>query len=68
MSDETNILGSFGLQDTLNPKIWENADSAKDSRMKPKVREALMKIAEKFSNKTSFSRYQKIYVELICKS
>ena len=48
MSDETNILGSFGLQDTLNPKIWENPDSAKDSRMKSKVREALMKIAEKF--------------------
>jgi predicted nucleotidyltransferase len=53
MSDETNILGSFGLQDTLNPKIWENADSAKDSRMKPKVREALMKIAEKFQGDLS---------------
>ena len=53
MSDETNILGSFGLQDTLNPKIWENADSAKDSRMKPKVREALMKIAEKFQEDLS---------------
>jgi predicted nucleotidyltransferase len=53
MSDETNILGSFGLQDTLNPKIWENADSAKDSRMKPKVRESLMKIAEKFQGDLS---------------
>ena len=48
MSDETGILGSFGLQDTLNPKIWENPGSAKESKMKPKVREALMKIAEKF--------------------
>ena len=48
MGEFTKILKSFSLQDTLNPKIWENPDDVETSKMKSKVRDALMKIAEKF--------------------
>jgi predicted nucleotidyltransferase len=48
MGEFTKILKSFSLQDTLNPKIWENPDDVENSKMKSKVRDALMKIAEKF--------------------
>lgn len=48
MGEFTKILKSFSLQETLNPKIWENPDDVGKSKMKSKVREALMKIAEKF--------------------
>jgi predicted nucleotidyltransferase len=49
MSNFKKILDSFSLKETLNPKIWENPDNASKSVMKPKVRKALMKIAEKFT-------------------
>lgn len=48
MGEFTKILKSFSLKDTLNPKIWENADDVESSKMKSNVREALLKIAEKF--------------------
>lgn len=48
MGEFTKILKSFSIKDTLNPKIWENPDDVENSKMKPKVKEALMKIAEKF--------------------
>lgn len=48
MGEFTKILKSFSLQDTLNPKIWENPDDVEKSKMKSKVKSALMKIAEKF--------------------
>jgi len=48
MGEFTKILKSFSLQDTLNPKIWDNPDDVETSKMKSKVKSALMKIAEKF--------------------
>jgi len=48
MGEFTKILKSFSLQDTLNPKIWENSDDVDSSKLKPKVKDALSKIAEKF--------------------
>jgi len=48
MSNFQKILDSFTLRDTLNPKIWENSDDPKKSKMKPKVRKGLMKIANQF--------------------
>ena len=42
MSDLKSILTSFHVQDELNPKIWE------DSKLKVKLREALLKVAQKF--------------------
>jgi peptidoglycan hydrolase-like protein with peptidoglycan-binding domain/predicted nucleotidyltransferase len=48
MGEFTKILKSFSLQDTLNPKVWENADDVESSKLKTKVKDALLKIAEKF--------------------
>lgn len=48
MGKFTEILKSFSLQETLNPKIWDNFDDPKDAKMKPKVRKALERIAEEF--------------------
>ena len=48
MGKFTEILKSFSLQETLNPKIWDNYDDPKDAKMKPKVRKALERIAEEF--------------------
>jgi len=48
MNNFQKIINSFSLQDTLNPKVWENPKEPKKSKMVPKVRAALEKIAEKF--------------------
>lgn len=48
MSNLQKILDSFSVKDILNPKVWENPDEPKEATMIPKVRKALMKIAEEF--------------------
>lgn len=48
MDSLSNILSSFNLQETLNPKVFENSDDPKKAVMKSKVRNALMKIADEF--------------------
>jgi predicted nucleotidyltransferase len=48
MSNFQKILDSFSVQQTLNPKVWENSDDVSKSTMVPKVRKALLKIAEEF--------------------
>lgn len=48
MSQFKKILDSFSIQDTLNPKIWENPSEPKKATMKPKVRKGLLRIAEEF--------------------
>lgn len=48
MSKLQQIINSFSIQPTLNPKVWENPDDAKKSVMKPKVRKALERIADEF--------------------
>lgn len=48
MSKFKNILDSFLVKESLNPKIWENPEHPKTATMKPKVHGALEKIAEKF--------------------
>jgi hypothetical protein len=48
MSNFQKILDSFNLMDTLNPKIWDNPEDPKKAKMKPKVKQALMKIANEF--------------------
>jgi hypothetical protein len=40
-----NILSSFHLQDTLNPKIWELSKDGEIGQMNPKVRTRLLDIA-----------------------
>lgn len=48
MSNFQKILHSFSVKETLNPKVWENPKDPKDATMIPKVRKALMRIAEEF--------------------
>ena len=48
MSNFQKILDSFSVKDTLNPKIWENPTEPDKAVMIPKVRKALMRIAEEF--------------------
>jgi len=48
MSNSQKILNSFSVKETLNPKVWEDYESAENATMKPKVRKALMRIAEEF--------------------
>lgn len=48
MSQISTILKSFAVRDTLNPKVWENPDDPKKATLKPKVKEALIKIANDF--------------------
>jgi predicted nucleotidyltransferase len=48
MESLSNILSSFNLQDTLNPKVYENPEDPKKAIMKSKVRNALLKIADEF--------------------
>lgn len=46
---ETNdIIKSFELQDTLNPKIWEINKDRNSPEIKPKIREKLLEIAYEF--------------------
>jgi predicted nucleotidyltransferase len=48
MSNFQKILDSFSVKETLNPKVWENPEDPDQSVMIPKVRETLLRIAEKF--------------------
>ena len=48
MSNTQKILDSFSVKETLNPKVWEDFKSTENATMKPKVKKALMRIAEEF--------------------
>lgn len=48
MSRLKKIINSFSIRETLNSKVWENSNDVDKSKMKPRVREALLRIAEKF--------------------
>jgi len=48
MSNFQKILDSFSVKETLNPKVWENPEDPDKSVMIPKVRQTLLRIAEKF--------------------
>ena len=48
MSNTQKILNSFSVKETLNPKVWEDFESIENATMKPKIRKALMRIAEEF--------------------
>jgi hypothetical protein len=48
MSVTKKIIDSFSVRDSLNPKVWENPKDPNKATMVPKVREALLRIAEEF--------------------
>jgi predicted nucleotidyltransferase len=48
MSNFNKIINSFSLKETLNPKVWENPSNPEKAIMVPKVRKALLRIADEF--------------------
>jgi len=48
MKNFEEILQSFSIRDTLNPKVWENPEDPNKASMKQKVKDALEKIADEF--------------------
>ena len=48
MSKYEKIIKSFSVKKTLNPKVWENPGNPDKAKLNPKVRKALMGIAEEF--------------------
>jgi predicted nucleotidyltransferase len=50
MSDFQKILDSFSVKQTLNPKVWTDPNSPNRTKLIPKIREALLKIADEFTN------------------
>jgi predicted nucleotidyltransferase len=48
MSKFQQILNSFSIKETLNPKIWKTPEDPTKSTMVPKVRKALERIADEF--------------------
>jgi hypothetical protein len=48
VKDLEKIITSFGVQEELNPKIWDNSDDAPKSHMKLEVKNQLDEIAEEF--------------------
>lgn len=48
MNNFEKILHSFSLKETLNPKVWENPENPKMATMIPKVKKALIRIADEF--------------------
>lgn len=45
---DTDILQSFKVKDTLNPKVWDNYSKPKDAKLKKRVLDALNKISDEF--------------------
>jgi predicted nucleotidyltransferase len=50
MSDFQKILDSFSVKQTLNPKVWTDPNSPNRTKLIPKIRKALLKIADEFTN------------------
>lgn len=48
MTSQKKIINSFYLQDELNPNVWTSPDDPNDAKLKPEIRERLLKIAEIF--------------------
>lgn len=46
MSD--NILKSFEVKETLNPKVWDNYKSLDNAKLKSEIRKSLLQVAEEF--------------------
>lgn len=45
---DTDILQSFKVKDTLNPKVWDNYSKPKDAKLKKRVLDTLNKISDEF--------------------
>ncbi len=50
MSDNQEIISSFLIRDTLNPKVWDNPGTPKKSKLKKNIFDMLVRIADEFTN------------------
>lgn len=48
MSNLQDILQSFKINETLNPKVWENSKDPSNAKLKKEIRDGLLDIADKF--------------------
>ena len=48
MNDIQNIIKSFEIQDTLNPKVWDNFENPSEAKLKSNIREGLLDVADNF--------------------
>jgi hypothetical protein len=50
MEDNSKIISSFYVKDTLNPVIWDDYDKKDESKLKSNIRDGLIRIANEFIN------------------
>ena len=48
MSNLSKVIDSFNIQDSLNPKVWDNPDNPKTAKLKKEIQERLLEIAYEF--------------------
>jgi hypothetical protein len=48
MASTDKIINSFYLQDEFNPNVWDNSDNPKTVKLKPEIRQRLLKVANLF--------------------
>ena len=48
MASTEKIINSFYLQETFNPDLWDNPEDPKKVKLKPEIRERLLKVANLF--------------------
>ncbi len=48
MDNTQKIINSFYLQDELNPEVWDSPEDPKSAKLKPEIRNRLLKVAEIF--------------------
>lgn len=48
MASSEKIINSFYLQDEFNPNVWDNSDNPKTVKLKPEIRERLLRVANLF--------------------
>ena len=48
MNDMQNIIKSFEIQDTLNPKVWDNFENPSEAKLKSNIRGGLLDVADNF--------------------
>jgi predicted nucleotidyltransferase len=48
MSNESKIISSFSLQETLNPIIWDKYENPEEATLKVDIRKKLLEIAHEF--------------------
>ena len=60
---EDNIIKSFIVKDTLNPKVWDSPNDVKKAKMKPKIKKGLLDIEIIYISETKYNLEDKNFYE-----